>query len=217
MTEPNPTERSIADAVPYLAAGLLMAVPLLFVPSFDDPVPLFLIQLSCLVVLGLVMSIRIAPRFADDWFVGLGWSHRLRRVGAAIVLVVLPTGVIALVTLATSSALRFDPSLQFLQLLSAMDIAWSTGALVVGAWYLWGRRVAIVAGVIMGVVCVWSVANYLWTVGTGPDGQWIVDGGDMLRLIIPFDVMAAILSVTVLVAAVRRSERQRTLQANDQS
>ncbi len=205
MSQPSPTDRSIADAVPYLAAGLLVALPLLFIPTFDDPVPLFLLQLSSLVALGLVVAVRLAPRFDDDWFVGMPWSPLVNRLSAATVLVVIPTGVVALVTLATSAALRFDPSLQFLQLLSSLDIAWSTAALVVGAWQLWGGRTAVAAGVAMGVVCVWSIANYLWTVGTGPNGSWIVDGGAMLRLVIPFDVMAAVIAVGVLVAAVRRS------------
>jgi len=45
-------------------------------------------------------------------------------------------------SLATSAALRYDPSLQFLQLLSSLDIAWAATALALGARRRFGPRVA---------------------------------------------------------------------------
>ncbi|NIR60829.1 MAG: hypothetical protein GWO02_15625 [Gammaproteobacteria bacterium] len=119
-------------------------------------------------------------------------------------LVVLPTGVVALVTLASSAALRFDPSLQFLQLLSALDIAWAGAALMIGTRWLWGRIAAFFAGGMLGILCVLSVWNYLRVVGFGPDGAWAVRAGEMMTLILPFDTAAAVMAIASLGAGIRR-------------
>ena len=68
------------------------------------------------------------------------WGSILIAVPVAIVIV---TGVTALVTLATTAALRFEPSLQFLQLLSALDIAWVVAGTTLAVRSLWGRLPAI--------------------------------------------------------------------------
>ena len=116
---------------------------------------------------------------------------------------VIVTGVIGLVTLATSGSLRFQPSLQFLQLLSALDIAWAGAAIVFGVWRRWGRTAAIWGGVALGVACVASIWNYLRIVGLGGDGGWAVDGGELMRLVIPSDVMAATVAIVLLWVGMR--------------
>jgi hypothetical protein len=134
-------------------------------------------------------------------------------------LVVVVTGLIGLVTLATSAALRLEPSLQFLQLLSALDIAWAGAAVMIGAYRLWGRGAALVGGGVLGVFCVWSIWNYLHIVGFTDAGGWLVEGGQVMRLVLPFDMMAAGVAVTLLVVGSGRAEpaSQRTAQASDQS
>lgn len=174
-------------------------------PRPADPLLLFTVHLSLLVGLELVVTLRIAPLGDEEWFAGfVEWSVRRRTFLAAVVLVVIPTGVVALVTLATAAALRFDPSLQFLQLLPALDIVWAGAALVIGVGWLRGRSAALAAGIILAVACVWSVWNYLRVVGFSSDGGWLVDRGEMMRLVLPFDMIAAAVAVTVLVVAVRR-------------
>ena len=113
------------------------------------------------------------------------------------------TGVVGLVTLASSVALGFDVSTQFLQLLSALDIAWVVAATVVGATRARGRTIGLVAGALIGLVCVWSISFYLSKVGFGPEGDWVVSGSALLRYVIPFDVMAAIVAIGVFVYGVR--------------
>jgi hypothetical protein len=198
-------ERAVVAAFPYLAGGVAIAPLLLAVPEPADPLVLFSLHLSALVGLGLAVTVRIAPLGDEAWFGGFGeWSPLRRTLLAATVLVVIPTGLVALVALATSAALRFDPSLQFLQLLSALDIAWAGAAIVIAVRWLRGTAAAIAAGVALGVVCVGSVWNYLRVVGFSADGGWLVDGRRMMQLVLPFDMAAAAVAVVLLVAAARR-------------
>jgi hypothetical protein len=215
-------ERAAIRAVPYLVAGLVAALPLLLVPVPADPLLLFTVHLSAVVALAVVVAVRLAPLADEDWFTDRGWSMLLSRLAAAIVVIVLVTGLGALVTLATSAALRYQPSLQFLQLLSVLDIAWAGAAIVIGARRLWGDRAGIAGGVLLGVFCVWSIWNYLNTVGFETDGGWLVRGDEIMRLVMPYDMAAAVVAVVLLVAGSRRAAsveplRQATEQARPQS
>jgi hypothetical protein len=197
-------ERVVLAAVPFLLAGLVLSLPLLLMSRESPPLAIVTVQLSVLVVLGLALAFRLSPLAGDDWFLGRGWSTvwRLTFSGASVVVVV--TGVVALVTLASSAALRYPPSLQFLQLLSAMDIAWVAAAVVVGADRAWGRVAAAVGGVIIGVACVAAIWRYLDVVGFGPDGEWVVDGAALWRIVIPADMVAAAVAVGVFGYGARR-------------
>ena len=204
---------------PYLVGVLLVALPLLLVPDSWDVFPTFVIQLGGLVLLGLVVTTRLLGFTTAGWYRWVGWSERARRLAGDVSLVVLVTGLVGLVTLATSAALRLEPSLQFLQLLSALDIAWAGAAIMIGAYRLWGRRAALVGGSLLGVFCVWSIWNYLHIVGfTGDDG-WLLEGGQIMRLVLPFDMMAAVVAISLLVVGSGRddSNPQRMAQASDQS
>jgi hypothetical protein len=66
----------------------------------------------------------IAPHGDAPWFGWCSWSRFRRRLATTIGVIVIITGVTGLVTLASSAAMQYEPSLQFLQLLSALDIAW---------------------------------------------------------------------------------------------
>ena len=156
-----------------------------------------IVHLSALVLLGLVAALWLAPLAGADWFLGRAWSAWWRLVASGVTVVVITTGVVGLVTLASSAALQFPPSMQFLQLLSALDIAWAGGALVVGAHRAWGRAAAVAAGVVLGVVCVFAIWRYLDVVGFGPSGEWIVDGPALWRNVIPADTAAALAAIAV--------------------
>ncbi len=195
--------RTILDAVPYLAAGLAVSPLLLAVPSSWSLSGRFVVHLSLLVALGLAVSFRLAPRLTHGFFASEGWTPFRETLGAGIVLTVVVTGVVGLVTLASSAALRFDPSLQFLQLLSALDIAWAAAAVAIGAHHRWGRRAGVAGGLAVGVACVGSIWNYLRVVGFTEAGGWLVDGARLAALVISFDMVVAVVATLVLLAGVR--------------
>lgn|GEM_PF-1673777 len=201
----NTIERAVVAAFPFLIGGVVAAPVLLVVPQAAEPLLLFTLHLAALVGLGLGVTLRIAALADAPWFTGhTWWSARRRTFLAAVVLVVVSTGVVGLVSLATAAALRLDPSLQFLQLLSALDIAWAGAAIVLAVRWLRGRGSSVAAGIVLGGVCVWSVWNYLRIVGFGPGGGWRVDGAKMMQLVLPVDMAAAAVAVSLLVVAVRR-------------
>ena len=189
-------EQAISQSVRWLVAGLLLTPLLLAAPTPHGSTPWILFHLSVIVAGGLALTMTLVRYLRDPWFPSLGpfGSH----LASAASIVVLVTGVVGLVTLASSAALRLDPSLQFLQLLSALDIAWVVGATAIGASFLKGRPIGWIAGGMMVSVCVWSVATYLVAVGYTPSGGWLVDGEAMWRYILPYDMTAAVIAVTTL-------------------
>ncbi len=201
----RPAEHAALDAIPFLTVGLGGSLALLAIPATVSPLAVFTVQLIALVGLGIALTFRLAPLADAEWFPAPGWSPVRRRFAGVVVLVVIPTGVVALVTLASSAALRFDPSLQFLQLLSALDIAWAAAALHLGVRWWLGPRPARVAALALGALCVVSVWNYLRIVGFGPGGQWLVDGAAMVRWVLPFDVAAAVMAIGSVIVGVRRT------------
>ena len=197
-------ERALIVAIKWTLAGLILSVPLLLVDVGPDPKRLFLIHLSVLVGFGIALTAVLLPYTGDDWFQDPDWSRALRLTGSGVGVVALVTGAVALVSLASSAAMQYDPSTQFLQLLSALDIAWAGAAIMIGAYRLWNRSVAVAGGVVLGVFCVWSIWFYLDAVGFGPEGEWIVSGTDMMTRVIPFDVMAATIAVILFTLGVRK-------------
>ena len=205
MRRGNPLEVAVSRAFPWLLAGVTVALPLLIVPASSDRRWDMLVHLSALVVFSLALTWRISATDTSEWFADRDWSNSRRFLVAMTSLVVIVTGVTALVTLATTAALRFQPSLQFLQLLSALDIAWVVAGTTLAVLTLWGRLAALLAGIAMSIVCVLSIALYLAEVGLDANDGWLVDGEQMMRLVLPFDVVAAIMTVTLLLIAARRS------------
>ncbi|MEE8456919.1 MAG: hypothetical protein V3S28_02615 [Acidimicrobiia bacterium] len=211
-----PIERALLTTVPWLVGGLILSLPLLFVDVGGDPLLAFTVQLTVLVGFGLVLANVVASFGTADWFTGASWSIGVRLIAGGVGLVVLVTGAVGLVALASSAALRYDPSTQFLQLISALDIAWVGAAITIGAYRAWGRGWAVFGGAAIGVVCVWSIWNYLGHVGFGPDGGWIVSAPDLMRFVLPYDTVAAIVSVSIFIIGVR-AKAQATEQPNPQS
>jgi hypothetical protein len=189
-------ERAALRTMVWAGSGCLMALPLLAVPQPDDPLLLVTLHLSALVLFGLGLVFALAPLGDESWFGGNRWL-------TGVWTVVMVTGAVGIVTLATSAALRYDPSLQFLQSLSALDIAWAAAALVLGLRWWRGRSAAIAGAFVLGVVCVWSIWRYLDVVGFGAGGEWVVDGSRIISLVLPFDMAAAAMAVTALVLGVR--------------
>jgi hypothetical protein len=172
-------------------------------------------HLGAIVAFGLGVAFDLAQFTDGSWFVGMGSSWFRRRWGALASIIALTTGVVALVTLASSAALGYQPSLQFLQLLSALDIAWATAGLMFGVRLMAGDRWAFLAGLILAVVCIWSIWRYLDVVGFAANGGWLVSGSDLWRYVLPFDMAAAVMAIGALVIGLRAT--QPTEQRNPQS
>ena len=174
-----------------------------------DPDRLLLVvtfHLAAVVAFGLGICLDLA-RFSDEpWFGGTGGSWFWRRFGAMASIIALTTGVVALVTLASSAALGYQPSLQFLQLLSALDIAWATAGLMLGVRLMAGDRWALLAGLILAVICIWSIWRYLDVVGFTAEGGWLVSGPDLWRYVLPFDIAAAIMAIGALMVGLRATQ-----------
>ena len=192
----------------------MAALPLLFVDASAHLLIWTTAYLGSIVVALLLLALRIAPLTDGPWF-GSNKSTWGVLFGAATTTAAMVTGFAALVTLASSAALRFDASLQFLQLLSALDIAWVVTATVVGSRWIWGSGAARIAGAAMSIVCVWSIWRYLDEVGFGPGGSWLVSGDALRRLVLPYDTLAAIIALGLVFVGIRR--RQATAQPNPQS
>ncbi len=209
----SPAERAITRSILWMTVGAAAAIPLLVVPAPGDPLLTAVVHLVAIVVFGTALVFHLWSLADAGWFERSSLSGRVRTALAGIVIVVFVTGAVGLVTLATSAALRYDASLQFLQLISAMDIAWVVAAFALGLRWIGGSRLAVAGAVMMGVVCVWSIWRYLDIVGFTADGGWLVDGGKIATLILPFDVMAAVLAITAFSIGVGRTVRNGELGA----
>lgn len=216
MPASRPAEAAIVTSVPYFIGGVATALPLLLIPVDVPRLGLVTLHLSALVTMALILGLRLAPLVDAEWFVDRNWPVARRRWAAAASLIVVAVTVVGLVTLATSAALRMQPSLQFLQLLSSLDIAWAVTAIVIGTRLLRGTGWAIGAGLALNVVCVAALWNYLRVVGFEADGGWLLDGARLMRLVIPADMAAAALALGVLLFGLRRLD-QPIEQASDQS
>ncbi len=203
-----PIERALLLTVPWLIGGLVVSLPLLLLDTRSDPLTGFMVQLSGLVIFGIVLANVVVSLGSSGWFSGSGWSNLTETAASGVALVVLVTGTVGLVALGSSAALRFDPSTQFLQLISALDIAWVVAAITIGAYRAWGRGPALLGGLLIGLVCVWSIGQYLDSVGFGPDGEWIVSSSDLMRLVLPYDVAAAVAATAMFTVGVFTSVRR---------
>ena len=210
-------EHALARSLRWLTAGLLTSLLLIALPNPDLDRLLIVVtfHLGAVVAFGLGVGLDLARYSDTSWFAETRGSWFWKRFGAMATIVALTTGVVALVTLASSAALGYQPSLQFLQLLSALDIAWVTAGLMFGVRRMAGDRWALFAGLMMAIVCIWSIWRYLDVVGFTADGGWLVSGADLWRYVLPFDIAAAVMAIGALVMGIRSA--QRTAQPRPQS
>jgi len=190
--------------VRWLLPSAAVAIPLLVLPA-DDLLATTIVHLGLLVALLYMLADRLLPSIDPLWF-GRAGSPGMRQFGTAAALTSLVTGFIALVTLATSAGLRLQPSLQFLQLLSAMDIAWVVTGSMIGFTWLAGRTAGRLAGAVIGIMCVGAQWRYLEVVGFTADGGWLLSAADLNRLVLPFDTMAALVTLGSVFIAIRRDQ-----------
>jgi hypothetical protein len=205
MINDHNLEGAVLRAVRPLVFGLLASLPLLVMPRQDDRIFELVVHLVGLVAFSYVLTWWLAPLADRSWFSDRHWLPPYSQLVTSAAFIVLVTGATALVTLASSAAMQYEPSLQFLQLLSALDIAWVVSGTMLAARMLWGRAASLAAGWMMSVVCVLSIVAYLDKVGLDESGGWLVDGEQMLRLVIPFDVVAAVITIGLTLMAVRRA------------
>lgn len=213
-----PAERALATAVVWTVPAVAVSALALLVPLSSSSASLLAAQLALVAAWNWLLALRLISdtRAHGIWFAGR--NGRWAALATSVGIVALCAFAAMLVALASSAALRLDPSAQFLQLISAADIAWVVSGLMVGLSYRHGRPVWAPAGFALAVVCVWASYRYLAVVGLGPNGAWVVSGEDLLRLVIPFDVLAAVMAVAAIAYGVRSvpSADQETAQASDQ-
>jgi len=193
-------KRLLMWGIPLSALTLVFGAP---EPS-DGLLTYNLVHLTVLQVATALFAMEMASLTDQPWFEGL----KRRWLASTASLIAAVVGFSALLTLATSAAARYDPSLQFLQLLSSLDIAWVVAGIYLGSRKLWGRPIDLILGLIILAACVGSIALYLKTVGFSVDGGWLVDGPAMSRIVLPADTVAALLAVAILLGA-QRTEQPR--------
>jgi hypothetical protein len=156
-----------------------------------------------LVALGYLVTLKLLPFTDTVWFRSTGLRSGQRVFGTGLAAIVIVTGMVGLVTLASSAALRLQPSTQFLQLLSALDIAWATATIMVGLYWWRGRVAAMAGGAFVGATCIATIARYLDAVGFTPKGRWRLDAAALWKYVLPYDIAVAIIAIAVLVFAAR--------------
>lgn len=197
-------DAAMGRAARLAVVGALLAATLVLVEAPEDLLAVVVIHLSGIVLFGFAAAVLLAP--ATDT-VDAGVFRR----GAVVVAAV--TGVVLIVTLVASAAIGFEVSVQFLQLLSALDIAWVVAATFYGLRWRLGLGAATVGAAAIGVMCVWSIWRYLDRVGFTSEGGWLVDTDALLRLVLPLDVMAAVLALGSLWWGARHATAQRSPQS----
>jgi hypothetical protein len=198
-------ERALASTLLWMTAGAAVGVPILFLPQPEAPLLTVTVHLILLVGFSIGLTFHLAPLVDDPWFDDLPMGTNGKRALTWVVVVVMVTGATGLVALATSAAFRYEPSLQFLQLLSALDIAWAAAALTLGARRRFGGGAAVGAALALGVVCVWAIWRYLDVVGFTDAGGWLLRAAELNRYVLPYDMGAAAVAVVVFSMGVRRS------------
>lgn len=195
----------------WAAGGAIVGATLFLVEEPVDLLAVSLIHLSAVVVFGFVLALVVAP--ALDGVPPDRPPTTMARFARSASVVAIVTGTVLVVTLVSSAALGLEVSLQYLQLLSALDIAWVVAATFYGLRWRAGLGAGLGGAAIMAVVCVWSIWRYLATVGFTDSGGWLVDVDALNRLVFPFDVMAAAIALSVMWWGARHATEQRSPQS----
>lgn len=203
--ERSQLEAAVLDTFPFLVDALGIAALGLLVPSSLSLRGRVMAQLLLVSLFGLYLAYRLLKRLEPVWFEDAAITATQRAFGTSLGLVVLVTGCVGLVTLASSAALRLRPTTQFLQLLSTLDIAWAASTVMIAAYWLWHRvRVAIAAGLLVVVLCSVAYYRYIDTVAFSPSGAWRLRAGELWEYVLAYDMAIAAIALGMLFIAVRR-------------
>ncbi len=200
-------ETSFGRAARWTIGAAIVGSLFALLPQPSDLLTASLLHLCALVAFSFVLTIRLER--ATDMEEGT----TLNRFARAASVVALIAGATVIATLVSASAYGFEVSLQFLQLLSALDIAWVVAAFYFGLRWLRGPSLALPGGVAMAVFCVWSIWRYLDAVGFTAEGGWLVDAEALQRLVFPLDAAAAVVAIVTLLAGARQATAQRSPQS----
>lgn len=202
MTNP---EQVLTRSLMWSTAGAACAVPILVLPQPDDPLLTMTVHLSLLVLFGIALVFHLAPLVEEPWFDGLGLGTGGRTALTWMVAGAQAILACGLATIATAAAFRYAPSVQFLVLLAVLGVVASITIAALGARRRFGPTVAGWTAVAIGAVGVWPIWRYGATVGFTPDGGWLVDGGEVLRVIVPVDLIRWAVALTLFTMGVRRA------------
>lgn len=204
-------DTAMGKAARWAIVGGLVAASLGFVEEPTDLLTVAVVHLSAIVTFGFLLTVTLRAG-ADTLAAGRSDTTGSRFARAAAVVAIV-TGVALVITLVSSSALGYEVSLQFLLVLSALDIAWVVAATYYGLRWRLGELGGLAGGTAIAVMCVWSIWRYLDQVGFTGSGGWLVDADALNRLVFPLDVAAAVIAVSALWIGARHTTAQRKPQS----
>jgi hypothetical protein len=196
-----PVEVTLLRSLPWLAVGFAFALLVRFTRGRLMPalrITIFTVHLSAMLALVLTAALVLVPLTSSEWFQNSGLSEVGRLMASGAFLTLLLTAGIAAVSIASSAALAYRPSLSYLQLLAAADAGMATAGTTVGMAWAFGPAVAALGGASVAAVCVWSIWRYLDVVGFEANGGWKVDKPALWRYVYPYDIAALIVVVAAI-------------------
>ena len=204
-------DTAMGKAARWAIVGSLIAASLGFVEEPNDLLSVVVVHLSAIVAFGFLLTVTLGA--GSDTLAGGRSDTTGSRFARAAAVVAIVTGVALVITLVSSSALGYEVSLQFLLVLSALDIAWVVAATYYGLRWRLGELGGLAGGTAIAVMCVWSIWGYLDQVGFTDSGGWLVDADALNRLVFPLDVAAAVIAVSALWIGARHTTAQRKPQS----
>ena len=198
-------EAAVLDAFPFLIDALGISALGLLVPSSLSLRWRVMVHLLLISAFGVYLGYRLLKRLDPVWFASAPITSTQRVFGTALGVVIIVTGSVGLVTLASSAALRLRPSTQFLQLLSTLDIAWAAATVMVAFYWLWNRvQMALIGGFAVVVACAFPYGRYVDQAAFGPGGAWRMRASELWEYVLPYDIFIAVVAIGLLLLAVRR-------------
>jgi hypothetical protein len=197
-----PAEVTLFRSLPWLAAGLAAALVVRILRGRLVSAPritIFTVHLSAMLALVLTAALALVPLTSSKWFQNSGLPEVGRLMASGASLTILLAAGIAAVSIASSAALGYRPSLSYLQLLASADAGMATAGTSVGLAWAFGPAVATLGGASVAAVCVWSIWRYLDVVGFEANGGWKVDKQALWRYVYPYDVAALMLVASAIV------------------
>ena len=190
----SPIETAALRTLLWATTGAAAAIPVLVLPQPDDPLFTAVVQLAIIAVYAVAMTLHLAALGDAPWFDGLAIGGRARRGLTWVMLVADVAGASAVTALATSAALRYQPSVQLLQLVSVIVVGVVVSASALGTRRRWGGAPALAMAAVLGAVLVWVMWRHLDTVGSTASGGWRVDGSVVRETVVPYVAGAVVVA-----------------------